>query len=147
MFKKVLYPVDVQEGYFSTKEITGILEQVRQWKAELYLVYVIPGFSTALVASYFPPDAEKKMLATADKNLSEFIKAHVPKDIKVHPYVRQGTPYREILEIARAENVDLIVMPSHDRKGAEKWLLGSTAEKVVTHSHRSVLVLRHLMEG
>lgn len=47
-----------------------------------------------------------------------------------------------IIEEARKENCDLIVMASHGRRGLEGFLLGSETQKVLTHSTIPVLVYR-----
>lgn len=57
--------------------------------------------------------------------------------------VLQGDARDSILELARTENVDLIVVGSHGRTGLTKMLMGSVASHVVTHAHCSVLVVRH----
>jgi universal stress protein A len=53
-----------------------------------------------------------------------------------------GTPFQEILALAHAQQVDLIVMGSHGRTGLPHFLLGSVAEKVVRLAPCPVLVLR-----
>ena len=47
-----------------------------------------------------------------------------------------------IVEKARKENCDLIVMASHGRRGLEGFLLGSETQKVLTHTSIPVLVYR-----
>jgi nucleotide-binding universal stress UspA family protein len=51
-------------------------------------------------------------------------------------------PWEAILAHAKAEACDLIVMASHGRRGVSALLLGSETQKVLTHSHLPVLVLR-----
>jgi nucleotide-binding universal stress UspA family protein len=51
-------------------------------------------------------------------------------------------PRTALLEAARSEHVDLIVVGSHGRTGIKKVLLGSVASHVVTHAPCSVLVVR-----
>jgi nucleotide-binding universal stress UspA family protein len=50
--------------------------------------------------------------------------------------------FQAIVEKARKENCDLIVMASHGRRGLEGFLLGSETQKVLTHSSIPVLVYR-----
>jgi nucleotide-binding universal stress UspA family protein len=52
------------------------------------------------------------------------------------------SPSHAIVEKARAEKCDLIVMASHGRRGLEGFLLGSETQKVLTHSSIPVLVYR-----
>jgi len=42
-----------------------------------------------------------------------------------------------------SRGADLIVVGSHGRTGFERWLLGSTAESLVSEGQRNVLVVRH----
>jgi nucleotide-binding universal stress UspA family protein len=57
-------------------------------------------------------------------------------------YVKDEYPAEGILETAKNEGSDLIVMASHGRSGVQRLLLGSQANKVVTHSKVPVLVCR-----
>ncbi len=52
------------------------------------------------------------------------------------------SPSQAIVDKARAEKCDLIVMASHGRRGLEGFLLGSETQKVLTHSTIPVLVYR-----
>ena len=45
-------------------------------------------------------------------------------------------------DYAKSVAADLIVIPSHGFHGVKRFLLGSTAERIIRHAHCSVLVLR-----
>jgi len=60
---------------------------------------------------------------------------------EVELFLRQGTPYREILDVARAWRSDLIVLPTRGLTGAKHFFLGSTAEAVVRSAPCPVLTL------
>lgn len=51
-------------------------------------------------------------------------------------------PYAGIIEAARLQGCDLILMASHGRRGLDALLLGSETHKVLTHSAIPVLVAR-----
>jgi len=53
-----------------------------------------------------------------------------------------GDAGHEIADFAKAQNAQLIVLPSHGRTGFRRFLIGSVAEKVVRLAHCPVLVLR-----
>ena len=57
-----------------------------------------------------------------------------------------GTPWQEIVAMAKARQVDLIVMGTHGRTGLRHVLLGSVAEKVVRQGLCPVLVSRPLAD-
>jgi len=56
--------------------------------------------------------------------------------------VRQGEPYSTIIDYATSRGMDLIVMPTKGRRGLERFLLGSTTERVVRRSDVPVLTIR-----
>lgn len=67
------------------------------------------------------------------------VEAFTSDDVDV--VLRDGHPTRAILDLAKQEGHDCIVIPSA-QPGWEHFLLGSTASGVVRHAHCSVHVLR-----
>jgi nucleotide-binding universal stress UspA family protein len=57
-------------------------------------------------------------------------------------HVKDQFPAEGIVETAKSLGCDLIVMASHGRRGVSRLLLGSQANKVVTHSAVPVLICR-----
>jgi nucleotide-binding universal stress UspA family protein len=51
-------------------------------------------------------------------------------------------PWEAILDYAKTQACDLIVMASHGRRGLSAMLLGSETQKVLTHSPVPVLVVK-----
>ena len=143
MFNNVLYPIDLQAGQACHQALPYVISQVRAWQADLCLMTVIPGFGMPWVATYFPEGAEQSALDETRERLTKYIKENVPSDVAVTSLVCEGSAYEEILREADARKSDLIIIPSQDRSGVERFLLGSTASKVVRHAPCSVLVLRH----
>jgi nucleotide-binding universal stress UspA family protein len=69
----------------------------------------------------------------------------VQAGINAHGEVRDtvfGQPAREIIEDAKAHDVDVIVMGSRGRGDLAGLVLGSTAHKVIHLADRPVLVVR-----
>jgi nucleotide-binding universal stress UspA family protein len=60
----------------------------------------------------------------------------------VHFQVLVGNPSLKIIDYAKIEQIDLIVMASHGRTGLARFLLGSVTEKVVRTAPCPVLVWR-----
>lgn len=57
-------------------------------------------------------------------------------------HIRNAQPAEAILETAKTQGCDLIVMASHGRRGLGRLLLGSQTSEVVTRSPVPVLVVR-----
>ena len=54
--------------------------------------------------------------------------------------VVDGKPAREVLRLAQLRRADIIVISTHGRSGVRKWVLGSTAERVLRDTTIPVLV-------
>ncbi|MEJ2182955.1 MAG: universal stress protein [Nitrospirota bacterium] len=64
------------------------------------------------------------------------------KPVEAKTIIRQGPAAEKILETAQKMKVDLLVVGSHGRHGARKFLLGSVSSKVVDHATCPVLVVK-----
>jgi hypothetical protein len=62
--------------------------------------------------------------------------------VRFEHWFLNGPSSGEIVALAKAENVDLIVMSSHGRSGLSRILLGSTAEAVMRLAPCPVLVVK-----
>lgn len=62
--------------------------------------------------------------------------------LKAKGRVVRGDPREALLDEARREGADLIVVGSHGRTGLTKIVMGSVASHVVTHAPCSVLVVK-----
>ncbi|MDG5760215.1 universal stress protein [Natronococcus sp. A-GB1] len=82
--------------------------------------------------------AESKAQAVFD-DAREIAAEH---DRSVETVLEFGEPDDVILEYAEGHDIDRIVMGSHCRTGAERFLLGSVAETVVKRAPVPVLIVR-----
>jgi nucleotide-binding universal stress UspA family protein len=109
-----------------------------------------PGHVTVLyVLPELPPQAtlafERNLDAAAHRDevvraIEQILRAEGHPGFRV--WVRQGPAADIIVQTAEHEAAELIVMPSHGRKGLNRWLLGSVTERVVRLAPCPVLVLR-----
>ncbi len=142
MYKRILVPIDIQEGERTRKmSLERAAELCRFYDAKMFALTVVPDMGMPIVADYFPADAGDKIVADAENLLHELVDAHIPDDIDVQHLVAQGSIYRRILRMAEKVEADLIIMPAHRIK-LQDYLLGTNTSKVVRHARCSVLVLR-----
>ena len=87
------------------------------------------------------PSIEGELIQKSEDKVNEIVNALKDK-YNVRGLVRLGKSYTEIIEFAKSENVDLIVIGSHGHTGVEHLLFGSTAEKVIRKSTCPVLIVR-----
>jgi nucleotide-binding universal stress UspA family protein len=90
----------------------------------------------------YKKEAQKMMRANVEKKREE-LKTEIEAEwLKVSVKAVEGTPFREILEIAADEDVSLIVLGSHAKSNIREMLLGSVSEKVIRDSKQPVLVVK-----
>jgi len=76
--------------------------------------------------------------------LDEFVKQQVPEigsDLNVRKVVEVGEPYATLVDWAKKEQVDVIVMSTHGRTGMPRMMLGSVTEKVLRSAPCPVLAI------
>ncbi|MGE0085434.1 MAG: universal stress protein [Desulfococcaceae bacterium] len=134
-FKKILFPVDLSET--SQHIVPCVLTMGAKFNAEIHLLYVGRIFEQ-LKSIYVPHVSIKQMetdiLAGATKKLGEFAEEFFETYPSCQKKVVIGDTAGEIINYAKTEKADLIIMGTHARKGLEKMLFGSVAEKVVKMS-------------
>lgn len=120
----------------------------RSFDATLHVLHVTQDIylqafgSEAYVAPV--PDLQRDIDDAARKHLDELLidsDASGPATRKV--LRTSNSPARSIVEYAREESVDLIVMGTQGRGGVAHLLMGSVAERVVRTAPCPVLTVRH----
>ncbi|AHB48493.1 universal stress protein A [Hyphomicrobium nitrativorans NL23] len=96
------------------------------------------------VAMAFPiKDYEESVVANAARILSAVETEAKALGVECNTlHVKDQFPAEGIIETADKLGCDLIVMSSHGRRGLMRFLLGSQANKVLTHSTTPVLICR-----
>ena len=90
-----------------------------------------------------PVDAQIKVVREAEEYLAQVTDRFATKGLKdVKASVWYGPAASAIVEAARVNEVDLIVMTTHGRSGLGRLILGSIAESVVRGTHTPILLVR-----
>lgn len=144
MFKKILVPLDGSE--LAAKILPYVVDLAKTHDSQVTLLYVY----YAGVSETFPDWIEKA--AAAERQRCEMFLSQAAEDLKsqgvreVKVACVEGSPAREIVAYAKENAMDLIALATHGR-GEVAWVLGSVAEKVVSHSPVPVLLFRVLEVG
>lgn len=142
--KRILYPTDLSEG--SANAIPYVADLTRHYGARLYVIHVI--YDIARATGWYVPhmnldDLYKDMETNAKKEIErcclEELRGY--KDIEYR--ILKGVPHEEILKFADDNSIGLIIIGTHSRKGLDRIIFGSTAEKVVRNSRCPVLTVGH----
>ena len=144
MFKHILIPVDGSPMAQKAVEIAVGLAQA--FGGDVTLIYVIDPFPfTGLGSDFGYGQAEYLSAATAEADDAIQAAQQVLRvaGVRVETVVVNAhATWRGILDAATKLGVDLIVMGSHGRHGLEKLVLGSVTQRVLSHAHLPVFVVR-----
>ena len=137
--QRILAPTD-----FSGQSLAGVryANNLRlKFGSSLVLLHVIePTPPMAGGESFVLAQSDSEVAAWAHKKLAKLARREVADEKQVTSLVRTGKPFHEITTEAGESQVDLIVIA--DYTGAQRVLLGSTAECVVRHAPCPVLTVR-----
>jgi nucleotide-binding universal stress UspA family protein len=147
-FKNILYPIALTD--ISPKVAPYVVTLAKQLDAQVHLLHVLRRFDW-FVDTYVPDspepdfkriasDFEDKILIQAQQKLKAFKQKHL-KDIRiVNAVVVSGTHYRQILDYAKSEGIDLIIMGTG--KMMQRMMFGSVADKVSRLAKIPVMLIK-----
>ena len=142
MYKKILVPLDGSE--LARKALDEAEKLGKAFDSEIVLfqvVHFMPIYgSPELVAPLIVDERQKE---SAERYLLGLAGDLEKRGFRVSVVVKTGQQVAlEIIEFANESRVDLIVMSTHGRSGITRWVLGSTALKVLTRAETPILLLR-----
>ncbi len=142
MYKKILVPLDGSE--LAMKALAPAENLAKIFDSEIILFQVVPFMpiygSPELVTPLIVDERQKEY---AEKYLTKLAEDLIQKGIKAKAIVKTGHQIAiEIIDFAKENNVDLIVMCTHGRSGITRWVLGSVTLKVLTRAETPILLLR-----
>ena len=139
MYDEILVPTDGSPAADAAVEHAVTLAE--KFDSTIHALYVVDA------TAYSSLEGGSQMVAEALEDEGEAAvsrirvaaeKAGVPAD----ETVVSGTPFRSIIDYADEEDVDLITMGTHGRRGIDRYLLGSVTERVVRSADAPVLTVR-----
>ncbi len=139
--KNILCAVDFSE--ISPKVASYAQELGKALKAHVHVIFVaqrIDQYGSFHIPSDSIWDVAGGTLGHVNM-IDTFIKDNFSME-NVTGKVLSGDAAEKLLGFAETENIDLIVMGTHGRRGVEKYFFGSVAEKVVKLSKSPVLTIR-----
>lgn len=140
MYKKILVPTDGSE--FAQKAEKHALFLSKTTGADIYALSVTENnFVNGLPLDDEVYQLNQLLKQRSEDNIKEFEEMDETSGIKFHGIIREGSPAKTILEVAKEEDIDLIVIGSSGKSGFDRFIMGSVAEKVVNAAKCAVLVI------
>ena len=143
--KKVLCPLNFSNNALAALDYA--VDLARQNDGQLILLHVVDN----PLADQYGPTAQnfyaevEHALEKSKQMLAEVVRTRAA-NVPCETIAKRGNPYEEIIDLANAQQADLIVMSTHGRTGPQRLLIGSVAEKVVRTAPCPVLTVRQEAE-
>lgn len=144
MFQRILVPTDGSD--ITVNAVNTAIQLAKVHGAQLLTLSVMEPFPYSAVSEIqpVPPqefiDAQQRVATQRVEAVSAAAAAQ-GLSCKAHT-VEALHAWEAIIEHAKTEGVDLIVMASHGRRGVAALLLGSETQKVLTHTNLPVLIVK-----
>ena len=118
-----------------------------RWPAgsRVIVASVVQPIMAALAMPYepaLPPELEEERRRVLTEAVTRSANTLRESGFPTEERIEDGDPRQALIQLARDEGVDLIVVGSHGRSGFSKLVLGSVSSHVVTHAPCSVLVVK-----
>ena len=141
-FSRILFPVDLSES--STKIVPYVQTIADKFDSRIYILFAARVFDY-FTSIYVPHPSinkfEKELMEGAQKRLHEFVHEHFAAFPQTQTAVVSGDASEEIIRYIQDNKIDLVIMGTHGRKGMDKVIFGSVAERVVKTAPVPVMVV------
>ena len=140
--KRVLVAYDFSD--YAELALNYGLSIAQEHQAELHLLHVLPPRSVNEPEIAWYPVKGESAYHTAARRLQRVVPAEVHLWCEVKTAVSEGNPYREILNYAEKNGIDLISIGAHGAGFGMRALFGSNVDRVLRQAPCPVVVARPL---
>jgi nucleotide-binding universal stress UspA family protein len=140
--KRILFPHDFSEN--ASKIVPYVQSMAKAYNSRIYVFHVVQDlqkWGKAYVPHRSMTLFEEEALKTSQKEMDRICEEEFQGMDNLERKVVSGDPASEILKTIESEDVDLVVIGTHGRKGLEHVIFGSVAENVVKKSTVPVMTV------
>ncbi len=143
IFRKIMVATDGSE--LVKQAVKSAVEIAKLSEAKLYAVHVIAIGSYSIIHSLdekWKKTMKKQLMIKGEKATAYVENVGKAANIDVESVIIEGNPANEIIDFAENNDIDLIVMGTHEKTELQRFLVGSVAENVIRHSRKAVLIIK-----
>jgi nucleotide-binding universal stress UspA family protein len=142
-FKRIMVATDLTSASVPvTREAIAL---AKENGAELLIAhaYEPPNLAQAeAVAPGVYDEWNRNLRKDIEERLQPLLEDARKQGVQAGALVLAGAPHEAIAEAAKDNNVDLVMMGTHGRKGVSRFFLGSVASRVISTAPCPVLTIR-----
>jgi nucleotide-binding universal stress UspA family protein len=141
----IIVPTDFSD--YSDFAFQKALDLAEACNAKIYLTHVVADAPDIFALDRFDVEGQKKIMNDLEKQCKESFEEQTGKfpqmeNVNIETTVLRGIPSKEIINLQKKINADMVVIATLGQTAIEEFLWGNTASKIIRHSTCSVLVLR-----
>lgn len=141
--ERILYPTDFSEG--SAHALSYAKDLAAHYNAKLYIAHVVYDLYKT-TGMHIPHVSSEELYKELNQWGEHEIEKCCAEELRgmenVEKVILHGVPYEEIIKYAEKEKIDMIVIGTYGHSGLERFIFGSTAERVVRRAPCAVLTVR-----
>ncbi len=146
--KRIVCPTDFSD--FSRRALDHALALAQWYGGEISVLHVVP--SVLMPPEHYPylqepimPDSRVREKALEE--LGRFVHQARVTGVATEVRLEEGDAVEEILKLATKLPAHIVVLGTHGRRGFERVVLGSVAEKVLRKAPCPVMTVSHVSDG
>ena len=141
----IIVPTDFSD--YSDFAFQKALDLAEACNAKIYLAHVVADAPDIFKLDRFNTEGQKKIMKDLEKNCKDSFSEQVDKfpqakKVDVETTVLRGIPSKEIINLQKKLNADMLVVATLGQTAIEEFLWGNTASKLIRYASCSVLVVR-----
>ncbi len=140
--EKILFPVDFTTA--TDKILPFVKDMVKAFNAKLYVLHVIRSpeeFAGFEMGPAWYASLEMDLMDGAEKSMKRLVADQFEDLGEVETHIAVGDIVDTIIDYVSSNDIDMIIIGTHGRKGLEKVMFGSVAEGVIKDAPCPVLTI------
>jgi len=127
-----------------SKTIQFGISLASKYQAELSVIHVIDttwlkGWSTPMMSM---EEERKREMEKNKEALHNIISIENKRDRVIKEFVREGAPSEVVLKLIEEENVDLLILRSHEETRLERMLVGGSNDEMIRAMPCSIFLVK-----
>lgn len=143
--QRILFALELSD--ISARIAPWVELAVRSFQAELHVLHVVPSmemWGTPFVSRIVESRHDEGLVDQIKPEVEEFYAAHFGDPDQARIAVVAGNPAEAIVSYVRTHAMDLVIVGTHARRGLDKAIFGSVADRVLRLSPVPVLYINPL---